>query len=251
MNEKPQPHPKLAQIRAMLAKAEDPAATPEERKAYNAKALALMSKFGIERAMLAEKEPDSDKVDDRAITIEGSYALERRILLNEIARSLGAKVVYNPMRKVNGKKSYRVHLFAYASDLDRIEMLFASLSLQATNGLVDARPWVPGESVAAYRRSWLRGFTTEVGGRLRGAEKQAQTDAEEERTGAGRSVALVLADRKSIVEAAQVRAYPKLGKAKQLPKLTGTGQRDGRAAGRRADIGGPRVEAAQRQAVSA
>ena len=56
---------------------------------------------------------------------------------------------------------------------------------------------VPGwESVAAFRRSWLAGFTHAVGQRLQEAERRA---ADRAHADAGPSVALVLADRGRLV----------------------------------------------------
>jgi hypothetical protein len=51
----------------------------------------------------------------------------------------------------------------YTADLERAGVLYTSLLLQATTRLVRVRPPAySGESVAAYRRSWLhedlRGF---------------------------------------------------------------------------------------------
>ena len=47
-----------------------------------------------------------------------------------------------------------------SADLERVELLYTSLLLQATRELIHVRPDEWGESTAAYRRSWLAGFAS-------------------------------------------------------------------------------------------
>ena len=136
-----------------------------------------------------------------------------------------------------------MHLFGYDSDLGRAEVLYTSLLLQASSSM--QRTFVPpGEHVAAYRRSWLAGFTTAVVRRLREAEERAAQAAQADQGSAtstgGRSVSLVLADRSVVVRSAMESEYPHLQKA-QARTLSGSGGRSGYLAGQRADLGGTRV----------
>ncbi|MGZ5400302.1 MAG: DUF2786 domain-containing protein, partial [Nocardioides sp.] len=55
----------LVRVRKLLTKAEDPAATTQEAQAYTAKASELMAAHGIDRALLAAREPSLDVVGDR------------------------------------------------------------------------------------------------------------------------------------------------------------------------------------------
>src|SRR5262245_6483837 len=194
------PHPgqhdqMLAKIRKLLAKAEDPAATTDEAETYNAKATELMASYGIDRALLAAADPDSDIVGDRVVVLDAPYARDKASLLSGIAHELRCRSVLRT-RYPGGAKELSVHLFGYDSDLLRTDVLFTSLLVQASFGM--ARMPVPvGESLAAYRRSWLAGFTNAVVRRLAAAETKAADDAERE-AGAGApqtSLALVLADR--------------------------------------------------------
>ena len=100
-----------------------------------------------------------------------------------------------------------------------------------------ATAWA-GESVAAYRRSWLHGFAVQVHRRLVEAERRA-----EERRRAGLAddpdvpgAELVLADRRSRVEQAYAEAFPALGRGRRSV-LSGSGFAAGAAAGDRADLG--------------
>ncbi|WP_238323848.1 DUF7168 domain-containing protein [Salinispora pacifica] len=188
--------------------------------------------------MLAATNPTTDVIGDTVVVIDGAYALDKQRLLGAIAIELGCKAVYQT-RYPDGKRQYRVHLFGYGSDLERVDMLFTSLLVQATHGLAGAE--VPlGENATAYRKAWLTGFTEAIASRLHQETERAKQRAEEQVI-TGASVALVLADRLSQVEAAKKRQYGKLRLAKQRT-LTGQGIADGAEAGNRAELGGPRVD---------
>ncbi len=232
----------LAKVRKILAKAEDPAATPEEAETYTAKAAELIAGYGIDRALLAESVPGSDVVGDRVVVLDAPYALDKANLLSGVALTLRCRAVQRT-RYDGGEKQLSMHLFGYDSDLARAEVLYTSLLLQATSMLT--RSFAPsGENLAAYRRSWLAGFTTAVVRRLRESEDRAAQAAETaQASGAapgGRSVSLVLADRSVAVRAAVESEYPHLRKA-QARSLSGSGGRSGYLAGQRADLGGVRV----------
>jgi hypothetical protein len=231
----------LARVRKILAKAEDPAATREEAETYTAKAAELIAAYGIDRALLAETSPGSDVVGDRVVVLDAPYALDKANLLSGVASALRCQAVQRTRHDVDGKQ-LSMHLFGYDSDLARAEVLYTSLLLQATSALQrSVAP--PGEHLAAYRRSWLAGFTAAVVRRLRESEERAARTAEDSRnhrTHEGRSVSLVLADRSMAVRAARDQEYPHLRSA-SARRLSGSGGRSGYLAGQRADLGGTRV----------
>jgi hypothetical protein len=232
------PEQALAKVRKLLAKAEDPAATADEAEIYNARASELMAAYGIDRALLAAADPDSDIVGDRVVVLEAPYARDKATLLSAVGHQLRCRSVLRT-RYPDGVKELSVHLFGYDSDLVRTDLLFTSLLVQASGGMVRAR--VPrGESMAAFRRSWLAGFTQAVVDRLAAAERRAAAAADASNGASGRSVALVLADRSTVVEDALVRHYPRL-QAGRRRTLSGSGMADGWEAGRRADLGGTRL----------
>jgi len=239
MNENPQ----VAKIRALLAKAEDKAASPEEAEVYFAKAAELMAKYGIEQAMLAEAHPETDELAHRTIDIKGKYVPDRATLLFAIGNALGARNVYWTRTDYEtGKRYRRVKIYAHESTLERIEILFASLQIQAMNGMAKARPQY-GESVTAYRKSWLAGFASSVLRRLSQAENDAVKEAEAKTTG----TELVLVKREAAVERFFKQAHPNVKTAPRR-RLTGTGWSDGREAGDRADLGSKRI-GSQRKAL--
>ena len=162
---------KLEVIRKLLAKAEK-AATPDEASAYNAKAAEMMARHGVSEAMLAATGVKQDALGERRIPLADPYSQEKAQLAGLIGRALGCRAVRHP--GYGRGQIIAVTIFGYESDLQRTEVLFTSLLLQATRDVVHQRPpaWT-GESTAAFRRTWLTGFATEIYRRLTAAERAA------------------------------------------------------------------------------
>ncbi|WBB65575.1 DUF2786 domain-containing protein [Micromonospora sp. WMMD812] len=221
----------LSKVRKLLAQAEDPACTAAEAAAFTAKATELIARYGVDRALLATRDPASDPVGDRIVEVVAPYARDKAGLLAAVADPLRCRCVRRPRGS-----GFTMHLFGFASDLERVDLLFTSLLVQAAHGLAGATV-PPGEQPAAFRRSWLAGFAQVIGARLRAAEAAAAT-------GSGApGVALVLADRSDRVRLRLAEVYPRLRTAPRR-RLAGSGYGSGAEAGRRADLGGPGVAAA-------
>jgi hypothetical protein len=236
----------LERVRRLLSKAEG-AATEAERDAYNGKAAELIARYGIEEALLAAKESTSPLPADRVVDLDAPYARDKASLLSAVAGPLGVRGVLCSARSAAGTR-LSMHLFGMSSDLDRVDVLYTSLLVQAAHGLAVARPADAYESVAAYRRSWMLGFAYTIQQRLISAERAAAERAESARADSvrhhdaapGPSVSLVLADRAAIVDGAVAAAYPRLRTAPGR-LLSGSGSAAGAAAARRADLGGQRL----------
>lgn len=227
----------LRKVRALLAKAEDPAATGPEAEACTAKATELLAAWGIDAALLARTDPASDPVGDRVVTVDPPYAPDKVDLLAAVALELRCEAV---VKRQRGDAGRVVHLFGHRTDLERAEVLWTSLLVQAHHGLARAAV-PPGEHPAAFRRSWLAGFTYAVRRRLADAEQRAEARAEAQAPpGGSGGTALVLADRAEEVRSAVAAAYPRTATAPPR-RLSGTGARDGWVAGQRADLGGTRI----------
>ena len=220
----------LARVRKLLAMAEDPACTPAEAEAFTAKATDLIAKYGVDQALLAAADPVPSSVGDRIVTIDPPYARDKAGLLAAVASPLRCRLVH-----LDRRGTTRSHLFGHAADLERVELLFTSLLVQAAHGLA-AGPVPPGEHVAAYRRSWLAGYAQAIQARLRLAEQSA-TDA------AAPGTDLVLADRTELVEQRRDEVYPKLARLGPR-RLRGGGLLRGYHAGQIADLGGRSVSSA-------
>jgi hypothetical protein len=224
----------LGRIRKLLARAER-AGTPEEAQAFTDKAVELMARHGIDMALLAAAEPGCDDIGATRVEVADPYSAGKARLLGWTASALRCRAV---LHQTGGGRVGAVTVFGFASDRERVEVLFTSLLLQAAAQLVAQRPPRPGESVAAYRRSWLHGFAVQVHRRLADAERRAEQQAggSDGAAGADAGTALVLADRRSRVEQAYAEAFPLLGRSRRSV-LSGSGFTAGADAGDRADLG--------------
>ncbi|QFU86049.1 DUF2786 domain-containing protein [Amycolatopsis sp. YIM 10] len=221
----------LTRVRKLLAKAEDPAVTEAEAEAYNTKAAELIARYGIDRAVLAAAGRHTDTITSVKIPLHNPYSKDKAQLLSCVADPLRCRVVL----LCRGQAVQSVTVFGFRSDLDRVELLFTSLLLQATTQLARVRPgWAgQGQTVAAYRRTWLAGFASAVRLRLKAAESRAVAEHDEP---GGQSAELVVLDRKKLVDDAYDAQYGRLRKASPR-HLSGTGYTDGHFAGRRANLG--------------
>lgn len=232
----------LAKVRALLAKAEG-TDNDHEAEAYNAKARDLIARYGIEAAMLAATSPDTDKISDLVIRIGRPYARDKADLLWAVSGPLRCHGLRRHRYDPNtGQYEMQMHLFGYQSDLERCQILYTSLLLQAQRFLA-AEPVPPFDHPAAFRRTWYQGFSAGVRARVARAERHAQVQAEPGQPTAGDdgpSVALVLAGRAALVDQAASAAYPKAAKARPR-ELSGRGLYLGLDAAKRADIGTTRI----------
>jgi Protein of unknown function (DUF2786) len=225
----------LARVRKLLVKAEADGVTQAEAQALTAKAAELMAKYGIDRALLAAVRPETDRPDDRVIDIANPWARVQAHLLCGLAAALRCQCVILPR---TGPGS-RIHVFGFASDIERTDVLYTSLLLQMWQGLSAAEPPAWSRSTRAWRRSWLLGFATAVVARVRAAEQRAAQRAADAPAGSGPSAALVLADRTEIIERTLRLAYPVTRTSRVT--YSGTGYRTGYAQGQRADIATSRL----------
>ncbi|MFI6735663.1 DUF2786 domain-containing protein [Nonomuraea sp. NPDC050451] len=209
----------LERVRKLLAKAER-TDNEHERATFMAAASALMAKHGIDSLPPAGTRQTPG---DRVVTLANPWAREKARLVSLVAQAVRCR----PLLIGRGEGGQRVHVFGFAADLERADLLATSLLLQMASGLARVRLPDGVTAVRAYRRSWLLGFTDEVYRLLCVAESQAERAS----TGA----ALVLADRRAEVERAVAAHYPDIRVS--VPRTSGTGYRDGVAAGRRADLG--------------
>lgn len=216
---------KLGQIRALLAKAE---ATefPAEAETLNAKAQDLMFKYGIDEALAEAKSGQNHKPVKRRIDIEHPYAPQKANLLGNLVDIFGGRVViFTP------RKNHRyVEMFGYEDELDMVTVLYTSLILQGATEMINT-PVPPLESPRAFRTSFWNAYSNRVVNRARAAYKQTLAEVDD-----SVGTALVLVDRKKVVNDMVDALYPKLGKAKPSITSSRAGMRAGYDAGERADI---------------
>jgi uncharacterized protein DUF2786 len=226
----------LDRVRKLLAKAEDEGVTTAEAEALTAKAAELMAKYGIDRALLAARQPETDRPDSRLVDIYNPWGRVRAHLLCGLAAALRCQ----PILVTAEDGTLRVHIFGFASDIERTDMLYTSVLIQMWHGLIAAEvPVGAAARVRAWRRSWLLGFAAAVTARVRAAENRAEQAAPLAADG-NPSAALVLADRSLVIRRKVAEAYPHTRTARTT--YTGGGYDDGYAEGKRADIGTSRVQ---------
>ena len=229
----------LERVRKLLAKAEDESVTPPEAQALTAKAAELMAKYGIDRALLAAERPETDRPEDRVVVVLNPWGRVKAHLLCGLGAALRCQCVM-----VTSAQGLRIHMFGYASDLERADLLYTSVLVQMWHGLIAAELPEWSSSPRAWRRSWMLGFATAVISRVREAELAAAggtaaPGAAGPGQAAGSRTALVLADRSRVIQDNVRRAYPRTRSARVT--YSGSGYGDGYAKGQRADIGGSKL----------
>jgi Protein of unknown function (DUF2786) len=233
----------LARVRKLLAKAEAEGVTPAEAEALTAKAAELMAKYGIDRALLAAERPETDSPADRVVDIGNPWARVQAHLLCGLASAMRCQCVVLP-RADSGS---RIHMFGFASDIERADILFTSLLVQMWQGLAAAELPSGSRSPRAWRRSWLLGFATAVVSRVRAAEHKAAAEATAPAAASGSKTALVLADRRHVIRRNIEHAYPLTRKTRLT--YSGNGYGAGYAEGQKADIGSTRIQSPATQAL--
>jgi hypothetical protein len=224
----------LDRVRKLLAKAEAEGVTAAEAQALTAKAAELMAKYGIDRALLAATQPETDKPGDRIVEIYNPWGRVQAHLLCGLAAALRCQSIL-----VTADSGLRVHIFGYDSDLERTDVLYTSVLIQMWHGLVATDVPADAYSVRAWRRSWLLGFAAAVIARVRTAEQRAEQSASPAPAGQSSRTALVLADRSMVIRHNIAQAYPRTRTARVT--YTGSGYGDGYEKGKRADIGTARL----------
>ena len=166
----------LDRVRKLLAKAEDESCTPPEAQALTAKAAELMAKYGIDRALLAAVRPETDQPSSRLVDIDNPWGRVKAHLLCGLGSALRCQCIMLPVRT-----GLRIHMFGYASDIERTDVLYTSVLIQMWHGLAGAQVPEWSRSPRAWRRSWLLGFAAAVTARVRTAEQAAQASAQQHR----------------------------------------------------------------------
>lgn len=232
----------LRRVRGLLNKAEN-AGTEGEAEVYNARAQELISRYGIEAAMLdAGRDPrERPDVERKRIIVKAPYSRDKIGLLAAIATRMGCRVVV--VGGYGGGDRELAELWGFPADVLRVELVYTSLLMQATNRVVHVRP-SGYENVGAYRRAWWVGFTAAINRRIKAQEEQATAAAEatrrteeRDRRGALISVALVLVGRADLVESAVKAAYPDMKDPRKRVLSSDSGMRAGYKAGHEADMG--------------
>lgn len=199
----------LPRVEALLRKAADRAATPAEAEAALAKAQELMSRFGIEDAMLRAATNSREPVMQISVAFGDSFKDAQATLMHYVCRANDCYVGW--LSKQSGKYGVQgAQLFGTATNLEKVRMMFASTQMQMMRRTMGSRPTSQTVSVRAHRDSYSHGWAHAVGKRLVQMNKQAVESV----PGAG----LVLASESDRVKSAMEEEMASMRLSSQKPK---------------------------------
>ena len=228
-------------VEALMRKAEDPATSQAERDSITEKVTYLMTKYGIEEAMLSYQKTQTFTVLHRNIVVNAPYVNKKGNLLNCVAVAMGCFIV----QTADGKFS----IFGTVEDIERTLMLYYSIILQMTSALGTAQVHKPAwEHGKTFNGSFVNGFIRAVSLRIIESAKRAKADVRESDAGSGMELVLVKKD--ELVRNAVSTVFPRLRTIRSATRSgSSSGYNQGQSAGQRADLGGSRIGSTGRRAI--
>ncbi|MDA4133158.1 MAG: DUF2786 domain-containing protein [Thaumarchaeota archaeon] len=262
----------LKKVRALLTQAENPACTPEEAKSFSAKAAELMERYSFSLIELdACGKRIRDEIIHKVVFVDDPYSQAKQDLFFRICEANGVKHVagwrrakYTDVEQQDGTikrtvsrdakgkilKGRTSQLTGFSSDVEKVELLFTSLLIQATNEVFAAE--VPSwENTRSFRNSFFYGYSHTIGSRLAKVNREIRDEEvvrfQEEQ---GHDLLPVLASRKAQVDEASFDRYSRVNKnGKRVSTLRSTnttysyngGYGSGSNAAGRADLGNSRL----------
>lgn len=226
----------LGRVRALLAKAES-TEFPAEAEAFNQKAIELIARHGIDYALLAARGHARDEVKSIDVRANAPYAMEKASLLQVVARAMRCEAIV----RTKGRAVLGNVVVGHESDLERVNLIYTSLLIQAAAQVVRQHPddtaFGFGERTITYRKSWFVGFIHTVQQRFEKVEREAARASSSPHGGA--STELVLRDRSALVRERFVSLFPEAQRSGVTGAYSGDGYVNGHAAGTRANLGQP------------
>ncbi|MCS0638996.1 DUF2786 domain-containing protein [Streptomyces sp. LP05-1] len=216
----------LARVRALLAKAEA-TGYPEEAEALTAKAQELMARYSLDEAALAAGAPRPDEPAAIRIGVEPPYETSKAILLDAVARANHCRAVWH--------EAYGFSVVVgFAPDLERAELLHASLLVQGMAALAraEAEQRAGGRRrTKTFRQSFLLAYADRLGARLTAtADRVTATEP---------TLLPVLAARDVAVGTRADRMFPETTTTRVRGAQDAAGWHHGTTAADRAATGGP------------
>jgi hypothetical protein len=219
----------LERIKKLLVKAAAEGCTKAEAEALTARAAEMMAKYGIARALLADKDPNTDRMVDFKFEVEGAYPKAMANLVNGIAKAFRCQVI-----QIGQYPNLTLHIVGFESDCERVEIMFTSLDLQMTNALLqDVPDGTP--QIDRVSEGYCMVYAGAVVARLQARERLTRDEAKAEGTG----TELVLVRREDQVKGRFRSLYPNTTVVRSSYDRSASGK--AYAAAQRADLGGTRV----------
>ena len=211
----------LTRVRALLAKAES-TESAEEAEALSAKAQELISRYALTQ-LLDEPVDDADRsrVSVRRIWIDAPYVSAKADLIHQVSMA-------NRCRAVFTEKLEFVTVLGAAGDIDAVELMTASLLVQAQTAMLAHGSRSDGWGTSrtrSFRRSFLLAYADRIGQRLRAAAAEVVRQ-----TGDEKALVPVLRRHEAQVDAACADLFPHLSKGRRSSVSNAEGLAAGRAA---------------------
>lgn len=245
----------VRKIAGLLATAESFAeqGNDEAAQSYVQKAHELQQKYSIDQAMLAAATgKKTEQIISKKIRMTGKWGKQKVHLAHVIAHATSCTGYYTTSQyddtdegyKRLDTKAYYYTVFGFESDVEHVEFLINSLSMQMDAAVkvgYENKPW--GEHGRSYVASFMQGYSSSISSRLHAARREATKQADV--TYGSQSTALVLVDKKKQVEAEMTARVGRLRKTASYT-TSGSGYGAGREAGSRATIARGGVNGASR-----
>jgi hypothetical protein len=200
----PEVDPKvLARVRALLAKAES-TDFPDEADAFFAKAQELMSRYSLQRAVLADPVKIGPSAAGRRIWLDGPYLRPKSMLSAVVGSANRCTVVFT-------EDPGFVTVIGEQTDTEFVELLTTSLLVQADRAILAAGrqvDWRGQPRTRSFRHSFLVSYAQRIGERLAEAAEEARVELARE-LGDGRLLP-VLASRERAVRERVRELFPRL-----------------------------------------
>lgn len=155
--------PILERVRKLLAKAES-TTFEEEAEALTAKAQALMTRHAIDEALLHTGAPSGGPRMMR-LPVDAPYADAKSVLLSTIASANRCRAIYYSSVALSC-------VVGHDDDLATVEMLFASLLVQARQALSHAARAGSHARSQTFRASFYLAYAARIGERLAGVNEE-------------------------------------------------------------------------------
>jgi hypothetical protein len=205
----------LARIRALLAKAEA-TGFPEEAEALSAKAQELTARYSVSEAVLEAGGGGAAPVACR-IGVDAPYEVTKALLLDAVAEANHCQAVWNSDFGFST-------VVGFGPDLEAVELLYASLLVQA-HAVLDRSAGRSGKRRAKeFRQSFLLGYAHRVSQRLAEATDRVTGEAD---AAAGGTLLPVLVARDVAVTDETERMFPE----RTTGRIRGARDYEGWAAG--------------------
>lgn len=218
----------LTRVRALLAKAES-TESPEEAEALSAKAQELISRYALDRLLNEPVDDDANQMASRRIWVDAPYVRPKASLIGQVASANRCKGVFTEHLEF-------MTVVGEQSDLDAVELMTASLLVQAQRAMVAHGSQSDGWGTSrtrSFRQSFLVSFASRIGERLRAASEEAA-----EETGEAKALVPVLQRHRERVDAACEALFPDMVKGRRTSVTNEHGWAAGRAAADLASLDG-------------